>query len=200
MIISRTYLRLAAAAAVAATGACNKATTNDTASTANAALAVTNSTAASDPIASAESAAPAAIATAASIVTVDAAGKMTALRPGKNGWTCMPDSPATPGPDPMCMDSNAAKWAAAWIGHKPPPNGATGVMYMLEGGTDASNTDPYATKPTTDGDWVKTGPHIMIVGSKEILAGYPTGAKPDTTVPYVMWAGTPYAHLMVPMK
>ena len=80
------------------------------------------------------------------------------------------------------------------------PQGAVGVMYMLEGGTDASNTDPYATKPTADNDWVKTGPHVMIVGSKEILAGHPSGGKPDTSVPYVMWAGTPYAHLMVPMS
>ena len=73
-------------------------------------------------------------------------------------------------------------------------------MYMLEGGTDASNTDPYATKPTAENDWVKTGPHIMVVGSKEILAGYPSGASPDTAAPYVMWAGTPYAHLMVPVE
>ena len=77
------------------------------------------------------------------------------------------------------------------------PN-TVGVMYMLEGGTDASNTDPYAPNPTSDNDWIKTGPHVMIVGSKEILAGMPQGAKPDTSAPYVMWAGTPYAHLMVP--
>jgi hypothetical protein len=134
------------------------------------------------------------------VVTVGASGAMTTIRQGKNGWTCMPDAPDTPGPDPMCMDANAAKWAAAWIGHKPPPEGTTGVMYMLEGGTDASNTDPYATKPTAENNWVETGPHIMIVGSKEILAGYPSGAKPDTSAPYVMWAGTPYAHLMVPVR
>ena len=67
------------------------------------------------------------------------------------------------------------------------------------GGADPSNTDPYATKPTANNDWVKTGPHLMIVGSKEILAGHPSGPKPDTSVPYVMWAGTPYAHLMVPV-
>jgi hypothetical protein len=200
-MITRTCLWLAAAAAMAATGACNKTgTTNDTATNANAALASTNSTASSDPIASAESAAPASIAQAASIVTVSSDGKMTTLRQGKNGWTCMPDAPDTPGPDPMCMDANAAKWAAAWMGHKPPPEGTTGVMYMLEGGTDASNTDPYATKPTAENAWIKTGPHIMIVGSSAVLAGHPSGAKPDTSVPYVMWAGTPYAHLMVPMK
>lgn len=153
----------------------------------------------SDPVASAMSAAPASIGEGATIVQAQADGSMKTLRDGKNGWTCMPDSPATPGPDPMCMDANAAKWAAAWIGKKDPPANTAGVMYMLEGGTDGSNTDPYATAPTAGNDWINTGPHIMIVGSKEILAGYPSGAKPDTTAPYVMWAGTPYAHLMVPV-
>jgi hypothetical protein len=192
---------LAMCAGLSTTAACNKDQAGkDAASGGNAALAESNATASSDPVASAESAAPAAVAHDAAIATIDATGAMKTIREGKNGWTCMADSPATPGPDPMCMDANAAKWAAAWIGKKTPPTGTVGVMYMLEGGTDASNTDPYATKPTADNDWVKTGPHIMIVGSKEVLAGYPSGAKPDTSAPYVMWAGTPYAHLMVPVK
>ena len=188
-------------AAVLALGGCNKPaeTSGNTASAVNgAATANEGATASNDPVQSAESAAPASIAHDASIMTIDANGNPTTLRNGSNGWTCMPDSPATPGPDPMCMDANAMKWADAWIHHKPPPAGAVGVMYMLEGGTDASNTDPYATKPTADNDWVKTGPHIMVVGSKELLAGYPSGQKPNTSAPYVMWAGTPYAHLMVP--
>ena len=153
----------------------------------------------SDPVASAMAAAPAAISDGATIVQAQAGGGMKTLREGRNGWTCMPDSPTTPGPDPMCMDANAAKWAQAWMGHKTPPANTVGVMYMLVGGTDGSNTDPYATQPTADNDWIKTGPHIMIVGSKDILAGYPSGPKPDTSAPYVMWAGTPYAHLMVPV-
>jgi hypothetical protein len=199
MKFSKSYAALAAGSAALAVAGCNKATT--TTSTNNTAATTESSAKApSDPVASAESAAPAAIAHDATIATIDASGASKVLRQGKNGWTCMPDSPATPGPDPMCMDANAGKWAAAWIGHKPPPQGAVGVMYMLEGGTDASNTDPYATQPTAENDWIKTGPHVMIVGSKEILAGYPSGAKPDTSVPYVMWAGTPYAHLMVPVK
>ena len=145
------------------------------------------------------SAAPKSIAGDATIVMANADGSMKSLRAGKNGWTCMPDSPTTPGPDPMCMDANAAKWAMAWMGHKPPPANTVGMIYMLEGGTDASNVDPYATAPTGDNDWVKTGPHVMVVGSQDLLNGYPSGAKPDTNVPYVMWAGTPYAHLMVPI-
>ena len=153
-----------------------------------------------DPVRSAMSAAPASVARHAAIVTLQADGTMKTLRKGTNGWTCMPDSPATPGPDPMCMDANAMKWVTAWVGHKPPPANTVGLMYMLEGGTDASNTDPYAQKPTAGNDWIKTGPHVMVVGSRELLKGHPSGRKPDTSAPYVMWAGTPYAHLMIPIR
>jgi hypothetical protein len=145
------------------------------------------------------SAAPAAVAKGAKIVAMEAGGAMRTIREGSNGFTCMPDNPATPGPDPMCMDAPAMEWAMAWVGHKPPPQ-STGFMYMLAGGTDASNTDPYAEKPSAQNHWVKTGPHVMIVGDAELLAHYPSGADPDTTRPYVMWAGTPYAHLMIPVR
>jgi hypothetical protein len=191
-------------AAMIALGGCNKAgnTAGNAPAADNVAVAANDSGAAAsnDPVRSAEAAAPASIAHDASVVTLDAKGAMTVVRKGTNGWTCMPDAPDTPGPDPMRFDANAGKWVDAWVHHKAQPAGAVGLMYMLEGGTDASNTDPYATKPTGQNDWVKTGPHIMVVGSKDILAGHPSGAKPDTAVPYVMWAGTPYAHLMVPVK
>lgn len=152
-------------------------------------------------IASAMKAAPASIAKGATIVAMEAGGAMRTLRKGTNGWTCMPDNPATPGPDPMCMDSNAMAWAGAWMGHQAPPAGKVGLMYMLAGGTDASNTDPYATKPAANNHWVKTGPHIMIVGADATFYDtYPKNADPDTSVPYIMWAGTPYQHLMAPVK
>ena len=113
----------------------------------------------------------------------------------------MPDNPATPGPDPMCMDKNALEWVHAWIGHTNPAPGKVGFMYMLAGGTDASNTDPYAAKPDAKNHWIKTGPHVMIVGADASFYDmYPKSADPDTTVPYVMWAGTPYQHLMAPVK
>jgi hypothetical protein len=153
----------------------------------------------SDPIESAMAAAPASVSAKAAIVQAQADGSMKMLREGGNGWTCMPDNPQTPGHDPMCMDANALKWAEAWMAHKEPPAGAVGLMYMLEGGSDASNMDPWGTKPANGGKWVETGPHVMVVGSKEILAGYPSGEQPDTKAPYVMFAGTPYAHLMIPI-
>lgn len=150
---------------------------------------------------SAMRAAPSKVAEGATIVAMEADGSMRTLRSGTNGFTCMPDNPATPGPDSMCMDANALAWAHAWIGHTTPPADKVGFMYMLEGGTDASNTDPYATAPTAGNHWVKTGPHVMIVGADPAFyALYPRDADPDTAVPYVMWPDTPYQHLMIPVK
>ena len=152
-------------------------------------------------IKSAMTAAPKKLASGATIMAADKDGKMRTLREGNNGFTCMPDNPATPGPDPMCMDKAALEWAGAWIEKKNPPGGKVGFMYMLAGGTDASNTDPPASKPGPDKHWVKTGAHVMIVGAEQAFYEmYPKLADPDITAPYVMWPGTPYQHLMVPVK
>lgn len=152
-------------------------------------------------VASAMKAAPASVARSATVVTMEADGHMRTVRKGSNGFTCMPDQPDTPGPDPMCMDANGMEWVMAWAGHKAPPTGKVGFMYMLAGGTDASNTDPYATKPTATNHWVKTGPHVMVVGADaSFYDAYPRSPDPDTSQPYVMWAGTPYQHLMAPVK
>jgi hypothetical protein len=151
-------------------------------------------------IKSAMSAAPPSVAAEAAIIKVDAKGAVTELRKGANGFTCMADNPATPGPDPMCGDANAMAWAQAMAEHKAPPADKVGFLYMLEGGTDASNTDPYATKPTVENHWISTGPHVMLVGAMSMMQGYPESPSPDTTKPYVMWPGTPYAHLMIPVR
>ena len=150
---------------------------------------------------SAMSAAPEKVGTGATIIVAAPEGKMRTLREGTNGFTCMPDNPTTPGEDPMCLDKAALEWATAYMQHKTPPSGKVGLMYMLAGGTDASNTDPYATKPESGNNWVETGSHVMIVGADPSFYDmYPKDPKPDTSIPYVMWAGTPYQHLMVPTK
>jgi len=151
-------------------------------------------------IASATAAAPASVAKNASVVAINADGTMRTVRQGTNGFTCMADNPASPGPDPMCLDKNAMEWAGAWMSHKTPPAGKVGFIYMLAGGTDASNTDPYAQKPEANNNWIETGSHVMVVGAKGTMEGYPRDAKPDTSKPYVMWPGTPYEHLMIPVK
>lgn len=152
-------------------------------------------------IESAMSAAPAKVGKNAAIVVMQADGDMRTLRHGSNGFTCMPDNPSTPGPYPMCMDKNSVNWVHAWVARKAPQIGKVGLMYMLSGGTDASNTDPFAARPEAGNHWVETGPHVMIVGADDAFYdSYPKSAVPDTSAPYIMWADTPYRHLMVPVK
>lgn len=151
-----------------------------------------------DMIKSAMAAAPDEVSKDATIVAMDAKMNMRTLRQGTNGWTCMPDGPS-PGVDPMCLDQNGMEWAHAWLTHKEPPKDKMGFGYMLMGGSDASNTDPFATTPKPDGKWVDTGPHVMVLNIGDRFAGYPT--TPDNTKrPYVMFPNTPYAHLMIPVK
>ena len=120
---------------------------------------------------------------------------MQTLKKGTNEWTCMFQNGT-----PMCLDPNAMEWAHAWQTHGPATD-KTGFIYMLAGDTGASNTDPYATAKTADNHWIQTGSHVMIVGAAaKGMVGYPKGADPDPTKPYVMWPESPYEHLMIPVK
>jgi hypothetical protein len=151
-------------------------------------------------IANAMSAAPAGIGRDATIMDLPSSpgGPMTELRKGTNGWTCMPDNPENPANDPMCMDQVAMQWADAWMNKKPVNVSGMGIGYMLQGGATADNADPHAMQPTAGSDWIMEPPHIMVFGTKIPPGAYPTTA--NVTGPWVMWGGTPYEHLMVPVK
>lgn len=140
-------------------------------------------------------AAPPSVVKDATIVQMQAGGTMRTLQTGSNGFTCMIAGPS----DGMCLDTNAMQWAHAWMTHTTPPN-SVGFVYMLAGDNGASNTDPYATAAGAGNHWIKTGPHVMIVGPSATTMGYTTAPDPDPTKPYVMWSGTPYAHLMIPVS
>jgi hypothetical protein len=147
------------------------------------------------------SAAPEAVTKDATVVIVGSDGKTRTLHQGSGQWTCMPGHADPANPDPMCGDKNAMEWAAAWMERKEPPPNKVGFMYMLRGDGGASNTDPYSTKEEPGNNWIKTGAHVMIVGSgAKMLDGYPRDPKPDPTKPYVMWPGTSYEHLMLPVR
>jgi hypothetical protein len=122
-------------------------------------------------------------------------GTMQTLKKGTNEWTCMFQAGV-----PMCLDPNAMDWSHAWATHGPATD-KTGFIYMLAGDTGASNTDPWGTAKTADNHWIETGSHVMIVGAAaKTMAGYPRETDPDPTKPYVMWPGSPYEHLMIPVK
>jgi hypothetical protein len=147
-------------------------------------------------IALAVSAGPAAVTKKAAIFDmVDMSdGKPKQLRAGTNGWACY----ASIG-QPMCLDKEWQKWAEAWMNKSELKVNGTGFAYMLRGDKGASNTDPYATEPTADNQWVVSPAHIMVLfPDPKTLEAYPT--DPKNGGPWVMWKGTPYAHVMVPVS
>jgi hypothetical protein len=144
-------------------------------------------------IARACSAAPKEVSKDAAVVRLHANGKMTTVRAGKNAFSCM-----VIGSESMCADANSMAFFDTWAKRQPPPD-KLGLTYMLRGDEGASNTDPYATGKTPDNHWVVTGPHIMIVGAASKTLGLPSSPDADPTGPYMMWAGTPYEHAMIPV-
>ena len=145
-------------------------------------------------LAKVKSAAPEQIVSKATIVMMQE-GKPRPLQTGSNGYTCL----IIPDGTPTCADENGMEWMKA-VGAKQTPPNKVGFIYMLAGDTGTSNHDPH--DKTSHQHWVQTGPHVMIVGPmvKE-MPGYPRNVDvADPTQPYVMYPGTPYEHLMLPVS
>jgi hypothetical protein len=144
-------------------------------------------------IARAMSAGPTEVAKAARIVDTDAQGKMVVLREGNNGFTCMPGDLKVVGEPPMCVDAPSMQWFADAKAHKPKPtNTVPGITYMLAGATQRSDSDPNDTTSMP----IEVGPHWMIMWPFDPkTTGLPTTHKP--TGAYIMWAGSPYAHVHI---
>lgn len=141
------------------------------------------------------SAGPADLAASATVVDLDG----NVLREGTNEYTCMPDDPQVPGNSPICANDTWLAFIAAVLSKQPPPNvEEMSFAYMLQGDWPTSNTDPFATGPTEDNEWVEDiGPHIMVL-VPDVAALQNLPDDPGSGAPYVMWKGTEYVHLMIP--
>jgi len=91
--------------------------------------------------------------------------KMTerVIRPGTNGWKCMPDFPGRPQHDPWCADETTMKWMTAVMEGRKPNINRVGLSYMLLGEAREGQNAPPAKDPSTVKDWYYVGPHVMIV-------------------------------------
>ena len=142
------------------------------------------------------SAAPPEVAKTATVKNWDG----TVLKPGTGAYTCYPtpDSRKKRGKMSMCLDKTGVAWHDAWMNKKPFKANEVSIVYMLAGDVGSSNTDPYAEAPTSSNQWVEPGPHTMIiVPNPAELEGIST--DPYSGGPFVMWKGTPYVHIMVPV-
>ena len=121
------------------------------------------------------------------------------LRKGTNGWTCMSDDPAVPNNSPMCLDAPWLDFIGALMAKRSPRVAGLGFGYMLQDDMPVSNVDPGATAPSATNQWiVNGGPHVMLI-VPDTAALATVSSDPQNGGPWVMWRGTPYAHLMIPV-
>jgi hypothetical protein len=154
------------------------------------------------------SAAPPAIAAAATIAVHGKGSHVVVIRTGSNGWTCFPASQHRepgddPEPKPACFDANGLAFMRAFAAGRPPDPAKPGYSYMLQGGSGWSNTDPMASKLARGrSDYIHIPPHFMVLSAKIANeSGLPLhDADPETHKPFVMFGGTPFALMIIPVK
>ena len=145
------------------------------------------------------SAAPDYISKDATIMIPGADGKMVEAKTGTNGFTCLPDIDGQEKPDPICGDAATFQWANDYMSGAPKPsNTVPGIAYMGQGGWhwEKGGKILLDNEDKTGAKRVKEPPHWMLfwpVDSK--ASGIPS--LPNKLGTYVMFNGTPYAHLMI---
>ncbi|MCA1837441.1 MAG: hypothetical protein LC674_01250 [Actinobacteria bacterium] len=149
------------------------------------------------------SAAPEHIAKDAAVKVPGEDGTLKEVRKGTNGFTCIPTVNYREEPDPMCMDAAVGQWATDLMNNAPKPsNTAPGISYMARGGMHWEMDGRILMKEEPGAKLVKEPPHWMMMwpfNSNETKL--PT--QPNPSGVWIMFDGTPYAHLMIyqdPMK
>lgn len=143
------------------------------------------------------SAAPAHIAKDAGVILPGADGKMVEVKKNTNGFTCMPTVNGRETPDPMCMDAATGQWVDSLINKAPKPsNTVPGVSYMARGGFHWEKDGKILMEEEAGAKLVKEPPHWMVMWPFDSKA---TGLStiPNPSGVYIMFDGTPYAHLMI---
>ncbi len=123
-------------------------------------------------IRSAVAAGPASISDEAAVMDWD----MNQIREGTNGWTCLPDRPDTEGNDPWCVNEPWLGFLNGYVNQTEPVYSEIGFAYMLMGDSPVSNSDPYASEPTTEDDWVTdlAAHMMMLIPGRSYLEGIST--------------------------
>ena len=143
------------------------------------------------------SAAPDHIAKEAGVMISDENGKFVEVKKSTNGFTCIPDIGDTPKLDPICMDEAAHQWVTSMMNNDPKPsNTVPGIAYMARGGQHWEKDGKVIMKEEPGAKLVDEPPHWMVFWPFVSKAsGLPSLPNPGGV--YVMFDGTPYAHLMI---
>ncbi len=136
---------------------------------------------------------PSCIAREATVAEMDEDGRLTVLRPGTNHWVCVPGDQNVIGKVDMCLDPMGMVWMKDIMAKKPKPtNTSPGLIYMLNGATQHSFTDPFDTTSPA----IPIGPHWMILWPFDAKTAGLGSVMRDAGA-MVMFADTPYAHLHI---
>jgi hypothetical protein len=129
----------------------------------------------------------------ATVAEMDSNGDLVILAHGTNDWICFPGNENEVGNVPMCCDPMGLQWMRdAMAGEPKPTNTAPGLIYMLCGATQHSNTD--AADHTSPA--IPIGPHWMILWPYDAARdGLPRTVRDAGA--WVMFDGTPYAYLHI---
>jgi hypothetical protein len=143
------------------------------------------------------SAAPERISKDASVMVPAEDGKLKEVRKGTNGFTCIPTVNYREVPDPMCMDAAVSQWATDLMNGAPKPsNSVPGISYMARGGMHWAKDGKILMKEEPGATLVKEPPHWMMMWPFDSsTAKLPNHPNPSGV--WIMFDGTPYAHLMV---
>jgi hypothetical protein len=136
---------------------------------------------------------PSCITRDATVAEMDREGTLSVLRAGTNDWVCVSGDQNIIGWPDMCLDPMGMVWMKDLLARKPKPtNTSPGLIYMLNGATQHSYTDPFDTTSPA----IPIGPHWMIIWPFDAkAAGLGTVMRDAGAL--VMFAGTPYAHLHI---
>ena len=104
---------------------------------------------------------PSPVTAEAAVAEMDGRGNLAViLRPGKNDWVCIPGDQNIVGRPDMALDPMGMVWFKDVLARKPKPtNTSPGLIYMLNGATQRSYTDPFDTTSPA----IAIGPHWMIL-------------------------------------
>jgi hypothetical protein len=101
-----------------------------------------------------------------------------------------------PDPDPMCKDAAVQQWMNNLMDNAPKPtNTVPGIAYMARGGSHFEK----GGKVVMSGEGAKTvkePPHWMLMWPFDAEATK-LPIAPNASGVYIMFEGSPYAHLMI---
>ena len=129
------------------------------------------------------------------------------IREGTNGWRCeafipMPEGGFKSPHDaaPACSDKNSVAWANAYKAGTIPEMEGDGWIWMIHGdlGVDNFIVGTDGQKNAGHKHYIESGPHMMLM-PKDPSSLDAQSTDYTSGAPYVMFKGTPYAHLMVPL-